>query len=64
MLSCDESMQPETWNPSGLQENVFANPRSTLGSLQTPYQGTRPCMTSSAAGQAPALISTGRPVAR
>ena len=56
--------RPETWNPSGPQEHVFANPRSTLESLQTLYQGTHPFMTSSAAGQAPALIGTGRLVAR
>ena len=37
MLSCDIRLQPETWNPPGLQENVFANPRSTLLSLQIPY---------------------------
>ena len=30
MLSCDKRLQLETWNPSGLQENVLANPRSTL----------------------------------
>ena len=46
------------------KENVFANPRSTLGSLQIPCQGTHPFMTSTAAGEAPALISTGRPVAK
>ena len=28
MLSCDKRLQPETWNPSGLQENVFC--KSTL----------------------------------
>ena len=64
ILSCDKRLQLETWNPSGLQENVFANPRSTLESLQIPCQGTHPFMTSTAAGQAPALISTGKPVSR
>ena len=64
MLGCDKRLQLETWNPSGLQENVFANPRSTLEPSQIPYQGTHPFMTSTAAGQAPAPISTGRPVAR
>ena len=64
MLSCDKRLQPETWIPSGLQENVFANPRSTLESLQIPYQGTHPFMTPNAAGKAPALISIGKPVAR
>ena len=46
------------------RKTFFSNPRSTLESLQIPYQGTHPSMTSSAAGQAPALISTGRPVAK
>ena len=26
MLSCDKRLQPETWNPSGPQENVFCKP--------------------------------------
>ena len=64
VLSCDKRLQPETWNPSGLQENVFANPRSTLESLQIPYQGTHPFITQNAAGEAPALISIGKLVAR
>ena len=59
MLTCDKRLQPETWHPSELQENVFANPRSTLESLQTHHEGTHPFMTSSAAGQAPALIKHG-----
>ena len=46
------------------RKTFFANPRSTLESLQIPYQGTHPFMTSTAADQAPASISTGRPVAR
>ena len=58
MLSCDKRLQPETWNPPGLQENVFANPRSTLESLLIPYQGTHPFITPSAASEAPALTST------
>ena len=35
MLSCDKRLPPDTWNRSGSQENVFANPRSTLESSQT-----------------------------
>ena len=42
----------------------FANPRSMLESLQTPYQGIHSSMAPNAAGEAPALISTGRLVAR
>ena len=64
MPSCDKRLRPETWNPSGLQENVFSNPRSTFKSTKTPCQGTHPFMTSSAAGEAPALISTGKLLAR
>ena len=58
VLSCDKRLPPDTWNLSGLQENVFANPRSTLESLQIPHQGTHPFMTP-AAGDAPVLISRG-----
>ena len=43
---------------------LFANPRSTLESLQIPYQGTHQFLAPSAAGEAPALVSTGRLVAR
>ena len=64
LLSCDKRLQPETWNPLGLQENVFANPRSTLESSQTRYRGIHQFLTPNATGEAPALISTGRPVAR
>ena len=60
MLSCDKRSQPETWNPPGLQEMFLkTNPRSTLGSLQMPYQETHPFMTPSAAVEAPTLKSTG-----
>ena len=37
MRSCDKRLLPETWNPPGLQEHAFANPRSTLESSQIPY---------------------------
>ena len=35
MLSCDRRLPLDTWNRSGSQENVFANPRLTLESSQT-----------------------------
>ena len=63
VLSCDKRLQPETWNLSGLQENVFANPRSRFESSQIPYQGIHSFLTTNAAGEAPALISTGKSVA-
>ena len=64
MQSCDKRLQPETWNPPGLQENVLANPRSTLESSQIPYRGIHPFVSPNAAGQVLVLISTGAPVAR
>ena len=58
----DENLK--TWNPSGVQEYVSANPRSTLESLQIPRRGIHPFMTPNAAGEAPALIRKGKLVAR
>ena len=55
MISCEQRLPPETWNHSGLQENVFANPRSTLESSQILYQGILPFMIPCAAGEAPDL---------
>ena len=46
------------------RKTFFANPRSTLESLQKPYRGIHPFMTPNAAGEAPAIISTGALVAR
>ena len=40
MLSRDKRLQPESWNPPGLQENVFANPRATLGSRACQHRET------------------------
>ena len=51
MLSCDRRFPLDTWNRSGSQENVFANPRSTLESSQTPYRGIYQFATPSAAGE-------------
>ena len=64
MPSCDRRLPLDTWHRSGSQENVFANPRSTLESSQTPHRGIHHFATSSAAGEAPAFISTKRLVAR
>ena len=67
MLSCDKCLQPETWSPSGLQENVFfflqihARRSSHYKYLIEEFI---PFMTTNAAGESPALISTGKPVAR
>ena len=64
MPSCDRRLPLDTWNRSGSQENVFANPRWTLESSQTPYRGIHQFATPSAAGEAPAIIGTKRLVTR
>ena len=51
MLGCDRRFPLDTWNRSGSQENVFAYPRSTLESAQTPYRGIHQFATPSAAGE-------------
>ena len=64
VLSCDRRFPLDTWNRSGSQENVFANPRSTLQSPQAPHRGIYQFATPRATGEAPAFISTKRLVAR
>ena len=64
MLRCDKRLPLDTWNLSGLQENVFANPRSTLESSQTPHRGIHQFATPRATAEVPVLISTGALVAR
>ena len=64
MLSCDKRLPPDTWNRSGSQENVFANPRATLESSQTPHRGIHQFATPNATDEVPVLTSTGAPVAR
>ena len=39
MVSCDPSLQLDTWNLFGTQGNVFGCPRSMFDSSQTSYQG-------------------------
>ena len=39
MLSRDKRLPFDTWNPLGLQENVFGNQFSSLGSPRNPSQG-------------------------
>ena len=50
-------------NLSRLQENVFANPRSTLESSRTPYQGILHSTAPSATSAVPVRGGTGTPVA-
>ena len=63
-LSRDQSLQPDTWNLSGTQGNVFCNPRAVIDSSQTPYQGILHSLNRSASGGNRVQKSTGRPVAR
>ena len=64
MLSRARSLQPETWNLSGTQGNVFSNPRPMFDSSQTPYQGILHSTNQSATGGIPVQRSTGRLVAK
>ena len=56
MLSCDKRLPLDTWNLSGTQENVFANPHSTLESSQTPDRGILHSTTPIATGEVPVRI--------
>ena len=64
MLSCDQSLQPDTWNLSGTQGNDFGNPRAMLDSSQILYQGILHATNQSASGGISVQMSTGRPVAK
>ena len=64
MPSSDRRLPLDTWNRSGSQENVFANPRSTLQSSQTHHRGIHQFATPNSTGKVPVLISTGALVAR
>ena len=44
LLSRDKRLPLDTWNTSGLQENVFGNQFSTCDSHQDRHQGIHPCV--------------------
>ena len=58
MLSCGRRLSLDTWNPSGLQEHVFANPRSTF------ERGILHSSTPIATGAVPVHVCTQTPLAR
>ena len=58
MLSRDKRLPLDTWNTSGLQENVFGDPFSTFDSSRNHYQGIHHCTTPGAAGSIPVHIGT------
>ena len=64
MLNCDRRLPLDTWNPSGQQDYVFANPRSVFESSQNPSQGILDTTTPSATGAVPVHVCTGTLVAR
>ena len=43
MLSTDKRLPLDTWNTSGLQENVFGNQFSTFDSPRDHHQGIHQC---------------------
>ena len=58
VLSCGRRLSLDTRNPSGLQENVFANPRSTF------ERGILHSSTPIATGAVPVHVCTQTPFAR
>ena len=63
MSSRDQSLRPDTWNLSGIQGNVFANPRAAFDSSQTPYQGMLHSLNQIGAGESLVREITVKPVA-
>ena len=64
MLRFDKRLPFDTWNLSGPQENVFANPRSTFESSQIFYRWILHSTTPSATDEVFVCICTGAFVAR
>ena len=63
-LSRDKRLPSDTWNTSGLQDNVFGNQCSTFVSSQNHYQGIHHSTTQGATGSVPLHIGTTTLVAR
>ena len=59
MLSRDKRLPLDTWNTSGLQENVFGNQLSTFNSSRNHPQGIHPCATPRETGSVPQAIGAG-----
>ena len=60
MLSRDKRLTLDTWNTSGLQENVFGNQFSTFDSPRDHHQGIHPCATQRERGSVPQATGTGK----
>ena len=64
MLSRDKRMPLDTWNTSGLQENVFGNQFSTFDSPRDHHQGIPSCAPHRERGSVPQTTGSGTLVAR
>ena len=59
VLSRDKRLPLDTWNTSGLQENVFGNHYSAVHSSRNHYQGIHHSMTPGDTGSVPVHIGLG-----
>ena len=64
MLSRDKRLPLDTWNPSGLEENVFGNHFSTFASHRDHHQGIHPCAPQRERGSVPQATGSGTLFAR
>ena len=63
-LSCDERLPLDTWNTSGLQENVFGNQFSTFDSPRDHHQGIHSCASQRERGSVQQARRSGTPFTR
>ena len=63
-LSRDKRFPLDTWNTSGLQENVFGDQFSTFDSPRDHHQGIHPCAPQRERGPVPQATGTGIPFPR
>ena len=59
LLSCDKRLPLDTWNTSGLQENVFGNQFSTFDSPRDHHQGIHSCTPQRERGSVPQAAGSG-----
>ena len=59
MLSFDKRLPPDTWNTSGLQDNVFGNQFSTFDSPRDHHQGIHPHAPQKERGSVPPATGSG-----
>ena len=64
MLSRNKCLPLDTWNTSGLQENVFGNQCSTVDSSRNHCQRIHHSVTPGATGSVPVHFGSGTPFAR